>query len=107
MNAQTSILDYPLHLFTDLLDAVAEKNPRYFSSLDLKSGYFQVALETNTAEDTEFQTCDGSSIFKRIPFGLCDAPIVFQSLIDRVVSDLTPSTCLVYLDDLCHGERHQ
>ncbi len=89
---------YPLPRIDDLLDHVGTAS--FFTSLDLASGYWQVPVRPEDREKTAFITQDGLFQFKHMPFGLCNAPATFQRLMDRVLSGLKWSMCLVYLDDV-------
>lgn len=89
---------YPLPRIDDSLDRL--RNARYFSSMDLKSGYWQIEVDPRDREKTAFVTPDGLYEFKVLPFGLCSAPATFQRLMDTVLSGLKWKTCLVYLDDV-------
>ena len=80
----------------DTLDMLAGK--RWFSTLDLASGYWQVSLSPEARCKTAFAT--HSSLFQFRPFGLCNAPATFERLMDRVLQGLRWSRCLVYLDDI-------
>lgn len=76
------------------------RHARYFSSMDLKSGYWQIEVDERDSEKTAFITPDGLFEFKVLPFGLCSAPGTFQRMMDTVLSGLKWQTCLVYLDDV-------
>ena len=69
---------YPLPRIDDTLDMLAGK--RWFSTLDLASGYWQVSLSPNTQCKTAFATHSGLFQFKVMPFGLCNAPATFERL---------------------------
>jgi hypothetical protein len=73
---------------------------KYFSSLDLMSGYWQVPVAEADTCKTAFVTPDGLYEFVRLPFGLNNAPSTFQRPIDRVLARLKWQMCLVYLDDV-------
>ena len=73
---------------------------RWFSTLDLASGYWQVSLSPEARCKTAFATHSGLFQFKVMPFGLYNAPATFERLMDRVLQGLRWSRCLVYLDDI-------
>ena len=74
---------------------------RWFSTLDLKSGYWQVPIQERDKEKTAFPTSSGQLFeFNQVPFGLCNAPATFSRLMDRVLASLQWETCLFYLDDI-------
>ena len=90
---------HPLPRIDDLLDAL--HGARWFSTLDLKSGYWQVPIMERDKEKTAFRTSSGQLYkFNQVPFGLCNAPATFSRLMDRVLSGLHWETCLFYLDDI-------
>lgn len=89
---------YPLPRIDDALDRLY--NAKYFSSMDLKTGYWQIEVDERDREKTAFITPDGLFEFKVMPFGLCSAPATFQRVMDTVLAGLKWQTCLVYLDDV-------
>ena len=89
---------YPLPRVDDTLDALA--GSRWFSSLDLTSGYWQVEMSPQDKEKTAFTTGNGLYEFNVMPFGLCNAPSTFERLMELVLAGLHWETCLVYLDDI-------
>ena len=99
LNAATVKDAHPLPRIDDLLDAL--HGARWFSTLDLKSGYWQVPIMEWDKEKTAFCTSSGQLYeFNQVPFGLCNAPATFSRLMDRVLSGLHWETCLFYLDDI-------
>ncbi|GBN47303.1 Retrovirus-related Pol polyprotein from transposon 17.6 [Araneus ventricosus] len=68
--------------------------------MDLKSGYWQVELDDKDREKTAFVTPDGLFEFKVMPFGLCNAPVTFERMMDSVLRGLKWKICLCYLDDI-------
>lgn len=99
LNKVTVRDSYPLPYVSTILDKLREA--KYLSSLDIKSAYFQVPLEMSSREKTAFTVpFRGLYQFKRLPFGLHNAPATWQRLIDRVLGmDLEPYL-FVYLDDV-------
>ena len=88
----------PLPRVDDLLDAVG--NAKYFTTLDLKSGYWQIPVHPDDREKTAFVTHGGLYEFNRMPFGLATAPATFQRAMELALAGLTYSICLCYLDDI-------
>ena len=98
VNALTRRDAYPLPRIDDTLDTLA--GAKWFSTLDMVSGYWQVELEEGDKEKTAFCIQDGLFEFNVLPFGLCNGPATFQQLMDLVLTGLQWSSCLVYLDDV-------
>ena len=98
MNQVTRKDAYPLPHVDDTLDTLS--GAKWFSTLDMISGYWQVKVAEKDQEKTAFCTPDGLFEFKVMPFGLCNAPATFQRLMDLVLTGLKWSSCLVYLDDV-------
>jgi len=98
VNAVTRKDAYPLPRVDDTLDTLA--GSKWFSALDLLSGYWQVEVNPEDREKTAFCTHEGLFEFRVMPFGLCNAPATFQRLMDAVLAGLQWSSCLVYLDDI-------
>jgi RNase H-like domain found in reverse transcriptase/Reverse transcriptase (RNA-dependent DNA polymerase)/Integrase zinc binding domain/Integrase core domain len=68
--------------------------------LDLYKGYWQVPVRVEHVPKTAFSTPDGHYQFRRMPFGLCNAPAAFQRMMDQVLGPLKWKECLVFMDDL-------
>jgi len=98
LNNVTRKDSYPLPRIADCLDELS--NATFFSTFDLRSGYFQVAMEEEDMDKTCFLTRKGTYRFKSMPFGLSNAPATFQRLMDAVLVGLNHDMCLVYLDDI-------
>ena len=73
---------------------------KWFTTLDLLSGYWQVEVEEKDHEKTAFITHEGLFEFTKMSFGLCNAPATFQRLMDLILVGLQWKNCLVYLDDI-------
>ncbi|XP_048085551.1 uncharacterized protein LOC125285245 [Alosa alosa] len=97
LNSVTHKDAYPLPRVEESLDALGQA--RLFSSLDLTSGYFQVAVEEKDQEKTAVTTPFGLFQWTRMPFGLCNAP-TFSAFMESVLGDLAFDVLLVYLDDV-------
>ncbi|UYV80731.1 hypothetical protein LAZ67_19001552, partial [Cordylochernes scorpioides] len=89
---------YPLPRIDDALDSLAGSS--YFSTMDLRSGYWQIEVDEKDREKTAFITPDGLYEFQVMPFGRCNAPATFERMIDSVLGSLKWNMCLCYLDDI-------
>ena len=98
LNSVTKKDTYPLPRIDDALDTL--HGASFFSSLDLRSGYWQVPMHPDDKEKTAFITPDGLYHFNVMPFGLSNAPATFERLMDNVLRGLKWHICLCYLDDI-------
>ena len=71
-----------------------------FSTLDLRSGYWQVSMHSEDREKTTFMTPNGLYEFLRLPYGLSTAPATFSHAISIIVSGLTYEMCFCYFNDI-------
>lgn len=79
---------------------------KWFSTLDLKSGYWQVELNERDERDKEktaFSTGTGLWQFTVMPFGLHNAPVTFEKLMEQVLAGLPLNMAFIYLDDVLSG----
>ena len=97
LNKITKTNSYPLPVIDDVLARLG--HARYFTSLDLKSGYWQVLIDDSDKEKTAFACHRGLLQFNVMPFGLCNAPAIFQNLMATVLEGLDQFT-VAYLDDI-------
>ena len=100
LNAVTRKDVYPLPCIDDLLDQLGGK--KVFSTLDARTGYWQIRMEESAREKTAFVTMEGLYEFCVMPFGLCNAPATFQRLMQKALSGLGGEEpfCSVYIDDV-------
>lgn len=89
---------YPIPRIDDSLDALG--GAKWFSTLDLASGYWQVELDEEAKKKSAFVVRGGLYSWKVMPFGLCNAPSTFERLMEQVLSELHWEVLLVYLDDV-------
>lgn len=98
LNAVTERDVYPLPRVEDVLGRLT--GAKYFSSLDLESGFWQMHVAEPHRPKTAFVTPDGLFEFCRLPFGLCGSPPSFQRLMDKVLDGLKWTECMCYMDDI-------
>ena len=98
LNSKTVKDAYPLPRIEESFNALA--GSKYFTTLDLASGYHQIAMDPKDQDKTAFTTPFGLFEYTRMPFGLTGAPATFQRLMNGVMSDFLFNFLLVYLDDL-------
>ena len=98
LNARTVRDAFPLPRIDEALDALGKA--KYFSCLDLTSGYHQVRMAVEDQPKTAFTSPMGLYEFTRMPFGLVNAPATFQRLMSAVLGDMAFESLLIYLDDI-------
>ena len=100
LNAVTEPINFPLPRLEDVIDSVGENNSKIFTVLDLKAGFHQIPLDEETKHKTTFVTHSGCYAFKRLPYGLRNAPIAFQCVMAQVLQGINFKYALVYVDDI-------
>ncbi|GFY09954.1 retrovirus-related Pol polyprotein from transposon 17.6 [Trichonephila clavipes] len=98
LNAITKYPRYTLPVIDDLLTNIPHTN--VMSTLDLRSGYFQLAISPKDIEKTAFITRNGTFAFLRMPFGLSGAAPNFQRAIDIILQPVIGRFVSVYMDDV-------
>ena len=99
LNEQTIKDVYSLPQIKKILDIL--QGSQWFSSLNLKSGYWQVKMDEESKPLTAFTVGPlGFYECERMPLGLTNAPATFQRLMETCVGDLSFHWCIIYLDDI-------
>ena len=89
---------YPLPNIDDIFTHLG--NAKFYSCLDLKSGYWQIRMADKDKAKTAFTSHLGLFEFNVMPFGLTNAPSVFQELMNKVLSGVRNRYAIAYLDDV-------
>lgn len=89
---------FPMPDVTTILDQLGKA--KYFTCLDLASGYHQVQIHPQDRQKTAFSTDSGHYEFQRMCFGLKGAPATFERLMNRVLQGINGFKAFVYLDDI-------
>ena len=82
----------------DLLDQL--QGARLFSAINLMQGYYQIGMKPKDYKKTAFKTPGGLYEFKVLLFGLVNAPVIFQTLMNKTFSRPMGKSVLIYLDDI-------
>ncbi|GKT28651.1 hypothetical protein ADUPG1_014024 [Aduncisulcus paluster] len=98
LNRITPNDEYPIPRQDMLFSALEGKS--IFAALDLKNGYFNIAVDKKSRHQTAFITPWGLFEWNRMPFGLKSAPAHFQRCLNAIFKGMTPLKCLIYLDDI-------
>ena len=98
LNAITVPDTYPLPRMDECIDSLGDA--AIFTTLDCNSGYWQIPVDPPDRDKTTFTAHYDTYRFRRLPFGLRNAPATSQRAIDVILSGVKWKTCLVYLDDV-------
>ena len=98
LNEVTIKDSYPLPRIDELIDTIGAA--KWFTTMDLASGYWQVRVKEKDRPKTAFVTRYGLYEFNVMPFGLTNAPATFQRVMDQVLGRINGQFALVYIDDI-------
>ena len=98
INSNTLPERYPIPLIQEQLTRLADQN--YFIGLDCASGFYGIPTSEESRHILAFSTPDGHYQYRRMPFGVRNAPCCYQRAIVTALGDLANTYCLAYLDDL-------
>ena len=99
LNSQTKKDAYPLPRIQETMESMV--GACFFSTMDLKSGFWQVKMAKDSQQYTAFTVGSmGVYEFLRMPYGLCNAPVTFQRLMQNCLGELNLTYALIYLDDM-------
>ena len=98
LNGVTRKNAYPLPRIDECVESLG--GARWFCTLDLQSGYWQIGMHPDHREKTAFATHMGLFEFNVMPFGLCNAPATFEAMMETMLRGILWKKCLVYLDDI-------
>ena len=98
LNEVTRKDHFPLPFIDQLLERVS--GHPYYCFLDGYSGYFQIEIALEDQEKTTFTCPFGTYAYRRMPFGLCNAPATFQRCVLSMFSDMVERIMEVYMDDI-------
>jgi len=98
LNEVTVKNKYPLPLMDELFDRT--QGARFFTSIDLRNGFHQIAIPVEDREKTAFRTRFGHFEYTVLPMGLCNAPGTFMQLMNMTFADMLDKCVLCFLDDI-------
>jgi len=98
LNQETKTDAYPLPRMDDLLEKF--RTAKWFTAIDLASGYWQIEMEEEDKELTAFICSQGLYEFNIMPFGLKNAPPTFQRAMNKIFREYIDDFMNVYIDDI-------
>lgn len=98
LNAITLKNKYPLPRADQLFDRLA--HAKYFTKIDLRTGFYQILISEADRHKTAFTTGQGLFEYNVLPMGLCNSPGVFMQLMNDIFREFLGQSVLVFLDDI-------
>ena len=99
LNSRAKKDAYPIPRMQETMESMV--GAWFFSTMDLKSGFWQVKMAKDSQQYTAFTVGSmGVYEFLRMPYGLCNAPVTFQRLMQNCLRELNLTYTLIYLDDI-------
>lgn len=104
LNERVETDQYPLPRTSDLLRAL--EGSKYFTSLDLNSGFFQLPVKEEDQYKLAFTTVLGLMTFTRLPQGFKNSSAIFQRTLNESFSELLYKSLIIYIDDIAsYGKK--
>lgn len=97
LNAATSKDHFPLPFIDQIIEKLSGQ--KFYCFLDGYSGYNQIAIHPDDQSKTTFTCPYGTFAFRRMPFGLCNAPATFQRCMMAIFSDMVGDSLEIFMDD--------
>jgi Reverse transcriptase (RNA-dependent DNA polymerase) len=98
LNRITKKNRYPLPLMSEILDRVV--GAKRYTKIDLHNAYYRICIRSDDEWKMAFRTQYSQFEYQILPFGLANAPAIFQTYMNRALQGLVDITCIVYLDDI-------
>ena len=98
LNAVTVKNRYPLPRADQLFDKLS--SAKYFTKIDLRTGFYQILINEADRHKTAFTTSQGLFEYNVLPMGLCNSPGVFMQLMNDTFAEFLNKFVLVFLDDI-------
>ena len=98
VNAVTQTLPYYMPTKDEIVDAIGQS--KVITKLDLTKSFLQVKMKVSDKEKTTFICHRGKFQYKRMPFGVKNAPAVFQGIVDEAIKDCRDCSSRTYIDDM-------
>ena len=101
LNTSTCKDHFPLPFIDQMLERLTKHS--FYCFLDGYSGFFQIPIDPKDQEKTTFTCPYGTYAYRRMPFGLCNAPATFQRCMMSIFSDMIEDEIEVFMDDFSVG----